>query len=100
MTRQHHITDILQEHKVSILNIAHSVDEMKIQMKRAIGVVEEIDARQALMEIEVTKAMTEVYRMVDCIILRTEGLLMHRLPLCFTNVANLETAHTRLDLDA
>ncbi len=75
---------------------------MKIQMKRAIGVVEEIDAKQDFMEMEIedTKAMTEVHRMVDCIILGTERLLMHQLTLCFTNVANLETAHTRLDLDA
>ena len=102
VTRQHHITDILQEHEVSIHNIAHNVDEMKIQMKRAVGVIEDIDPKQAFMEmeIEVTKAMTEVHRMVDCIILGTERLLMHRLPLCFTNVANLETAHTRLALDA
>jgi len=102
VTRQHHITDILQEHEVSIHNIAHNVDEMKLQLKRAVGVVEEIDAKQAFMEmeVEVTKAMTEVHRMVDCLILGTERLLMHRLPLCFTNVANLETAHTRLALDA
>jgi hypothetical protein len=95
VTRQHYITDILQEHKVSIHNIAHNVDEMKIQMKRAVGVVEDIDAKQAFMEmeIEVTKAMTEVHRMVDCIILGTERPLMHRLPLCFTNVANLETVN-------
>jgi hypothetical protein len=38
--------------------------------------------------------------MVDCIIFGTERLLMHRLPLCFTKVTNLETALTRLALDA
>ncbi len=75
---------------------------MKQQLKQAVGVVEEIDSKQAFMEmeIEVTKAMTEVHRMVDCLILGTERLLMHRLPLCFTKVANLETAHTCLALDA
>lgn len=102
VTRQHHIADILQDHEISIHNLAHNVDEMKIQMKRTIGVIEDIDAKQAFMEmeIEVTKAMAEVQQMVDCIILGTERLLMHRLPLCFTNVTNLEIAHTRLTQDA
>ena len=67
MTRQHHIADILQDHEISIHNIAHNVDDRKIQMKRTIGVIGEIDAKQAFMEIEiqVTKAMTEVQQMVD-----------------------------------
>ena len=102
VTRQHHITDILQEHEVSIHHIAHNIDEMKLQMKRTIGVIEDIDAKQAFMEmeIEVTKAMAEVHEMVNCIIKGTERLLMHRLPLCFTNASNLEVAHKRLTHDA
>ena len=102
VTRQHHITDILQDHEVSIHNMALNVDGMKEQMSRTIGVIEDIDKMQAFMdmEIEISKAMEEVNHMVDCIILGTERLLMHRLPLCFTNVSNLEIAHTRLTRDA
>jgi hypothetical protein len=50
VTRQNHITDMLQEHKVSIHNNAHSVDEMKLQLKQAVGVVKDIDTKQAFME--------------------------------------------------
>lgn len=102
VTRQHHITDILQDHEVALHHVQHNVDDMKSQMVRTMMVVEDIDAMQGFMELEiqVSKAMEEIHRMVNCIISGTERLLMHKLPLCFTNVTNLETAHTRLTRDA
>jgi len=102
VTRQHYITNILQDHEVSIHNIAHNLEEIKDQFKRTVMVIEDIDATSAFMEaeIEISRAMAELHQMVDCIIMGTERLFMHRLPLCFTNATNLQRAHDRLTEDA
>ena len=100
--RQHHITGILQSHEVSIHNIEHNVDQIKEDFKRTVMVIEDIDAMSAFLDTEIiiSKAMSELHRMVDCIISGTEHLLLHRLPLCFTNTSNLEKAHKSLTRDA
>lgn len=100
--RQHHITDILQEHEVSIHNVQHNLDTMKTELEATVMVVEDIAAMQAFLEAEIliSNGMEELHRMVDCITLGTERLLMHRLPFCFTNTTNLIKAHQRLSQNA
>lgn len=100
--RQHHITDILQEHEVSIHNVQHNLDNIKRELTTAIMVIEDIAAMQAFLEaeIQISKAMEELHRMVECISLGTERLLTHRLPFCFTNTTNLIKAHERLSKEA
>ena len=51
--RQHHITDILQEHEVSIHNVQHNLDTMKTELTATIMVVEDIAAMQAFLEAEI-----------------------------------------------
>ena len=101
-TRQHHITDILQEHEVSIHNVQHNLDEMKRSVVDIANHVIDSDMLQKFLEAEITitKAMQELKHMVDCVTLGTERLFMHRLPLCFTNTTNLIRAHERLTQDA
>jgi hypothetical protein len=102
VTRQHHITDILQEHEVSIHNVQHNLDVVKSSVMDIANHVIDSDMLQKFLEAEITitKAMQELTHMVDCIILGTERLFMHRLPLCFTNTTNLIRAHERLTRDA
>ena len=102
VTRQHHITDILQEHEVSIHNVQHNLDVVKSSVMDIANHVIDSDMLQKFLEAEITitKAMQELTHMVDCIILGTERLFMHRLPLCFTNTTNLFRAHERLTRDA
>lgn len=102
VTRQHHITDILQDHEVSIHNVQHNLDVVKSSVVDIANHVVDSDMLQKFLEAEVTisKAMEELTHMVDCIIFGTERLFTHRLPLCFTNTTNLIRAHERLTRDA
>ncbi len=98
VTRQQHITDILQEHEVSIHNIAHNVDSLKEEFIKAVNVIEENSAMATVheAELQISAAMNELRHMVDCISSGTEKLLSHRLPFCFTNMSSIENAHQRL----
>ena len=82
VTRQHHITDILQDHEVSIHNVQHNLDVVKSSVVDIANHVVDSDMLQKFLEAEVTisKAMEELTHMVDCIIFGTERLFTHRLP--------------------
>jgi len=102
VTRQQHITDILQEHEVSIHNVEHNIASLKEEFIKAVNVIEENSAMAIVheAELQISTAINELHRMVDCISSGTEKLLSHRLPFCFTNMSSIENSHNRLKMSA
>jgi len=102
VTRQQHITDILQEHEVSIHNIEYNIDSLKEEFIKAVNIIEENSAMAIVHEgeLQISTAINELHRMVDCISSGTEKLLSHGLPFCFTNMYNIENSHKHLKMSA
>lgn len=98
VTRQHHITDILQQHEVSIHNVQHDLSVIKEQFLKTVNIIDELTAMSSIheAELQISRALDELHRMIDCITSGTERLFTHRLPICFTNMSNMEAAHFRL----
>jgi hypothetical protein len=69
---------------------------------KAVNVIEENSAMAIVheAELQISTAINELHRMVDCISSGTEKLLSHRLPFCFTNMSSIENSHNRLKLSA
>ena len=98
ISRQHHITDILQEHEISIQQIKHDVGTIRDGFIKTINVVEENSAMSQIhdAELQISMAIAEMHRIVNCLQMGTERLFTHRLPSCFLNATNIIQAHKRL----
>ena len=79
VSRQHHITDILQDHEISITQVKHDLNIMRTEFIKTINAIEENTAMTHVhdVELQINMAITELHRSVSCLQAGTERLFNH-----------------------
>ena len=94
MTRQHHIIDILQEHKVAVHTLQHDVINIRDGFLVLANIVDEASALAKIhgAEIQIIMALAELKRTMVCM----QQLLSHRIPICFLNNTQIKISLGKL----